>query len=132
KLSDGNNRLDAFSPDGTCKQRAAALGLPRRRDYMFRRAFRQKVAWRRRLPHRLALAALAALAVAAGALAGDGPAPPHAWLTIGRVPSNTRDQPFEHRINPDTVSRLAPKWVATTTSDVSGTPAVADGAVYLG
>ena len=30
------------------------------------------------------------------------------------------------------MSRLAPKWVATTTGDVSATPAVVNGAVYFG
>jgi polyvinyl alcohol dehydrogenase (cytochrome) len=50
---------------------------------------------------------------------------------IGRVPANTRDA-SEHRIKPSNVDRLAPKWVATTTGDVSGTPAVVDGAVYFG
>jgi outer membrane protein assembly factor BamB len=30
------------------------------------------------------------------------------------------------------VDRLPPKWTATTTGDVSGTPAVVDGAVYFG
>jgi hypothetical protein len=46
----GNNRLYAFSLDGKYKQRSAALGLQRRRDQMFKRAFRKKVAWRRQLP----------------------------------------------------------------------------------
>ena len=48
------------------------------------------------------------------------------------MPTNTRDQPFEHKIKPTNVDRLAPKWVATTTGDVSATPAVVDGAVYFG
>src|SRR5262245_33980764 len=101
---------------------------------MSTRALRVTVARRPMLPRRHALAGawLAALAVASGAIAGDGPARPHDWITIGRVPSNTRDQPFEHTIKPSNVARLAPKWVATTTGDVSGTPAVADGAVYFG
>src|SRR4051812_28949987 len=55
-----------------------------------------------------------------------------AWRMIGHDPANSRSQPFEHRIGPRTVDRLAPKWVATTTGDVSGTAAVVDGAVYFG
>jgi polyvinyl alcohol dehydrogenase (cytochrome) len=54
------------------------------------------------------------------------------WITIGHDPANSRSQPFEHRIRPETVRHLDVKWVATTTGDVSGTPAVADGAVYFG
>ena len=55
-----------------------------------------------------------------------------AWRTIGHDSRNTRNQPFEWRIGPWNVSHLSPKWVATTTGDVSGTPAVAHGAVYFG
>src|SRR4051812_6163651 len=54
------------------------------------------------------------------------------WNTIGHDPANSRDQPFERRLSPHNVDRLLPKWIATTTGDVSGTPAVADGAVYFG
>ena len=62
-----------------------------------------------------------ALAVVAQAVAGDGKKD---WATIGHDPANTRNQPFEHKIKPANVDRLAPKWVATTTGDVSATPAV--------
>jgi polyvinyl alcohol dehydrogenase (cytochrome) len=51
---------------------------------------------------------------------------------IGHDPANSRSQPFEHRIGPHNARRLDLKWVATTTGDVSGTPAVAGGAVYFG
>jgi polyvinyl alcohol dehydrogenase (cytochrome) len=54
------------------------------------------------------------------------------WNMIGNDPANSRNQPFERRIGPLNVSRLLPKWIATTTGDVSGTPAVVDGAVYFG
>src|SRR5258705_7225877 len=54
------------------------------------------------------------------------------WRMIGHDAANTRNQPFEHRIKPANVSRLALKWTATTTGDVSATPAVANGAVYFG
>src|SRR3954469_22806962 len=52
--------------------------------------------------------------------------------TIGHDSANSRNQPFERRIGPRNVDRLLPKWIVTTTGDVSGTPAVADGAVYFG
>ncbi len=54
------------------------------------------------------------------------------WRTIGHDARNTRSQPFEHKIGPENASRLALKWVAATTGDVSATPAVVDGAVYFG
>ena len=54
------------------------------------------------------------------------------WPMIGRDATNTRDQPFERRIRPANVHRLAAKWVATIAGDVSATPAVVSGAVYFG
>jgi polyvinyl alcohol dehydrogenase (cytochrome) len=54
------------------------------------------------------------------------------WSMIGQDPANSRNQPLEQAINVSSVRTLEPKWVATTTGDVSGTPAVADGAVYFG
>jgi polyvinyl alcohol dehydrogenase (cytochrome) len=54
------------------------------------------------------------------------------WRTIGQDAANSRSQPAERRLSPKNVHRLAPKWVATTAGDVSGTPAVANGAVYFG
>ncbi len=62
------------------------------------------------------------------------PAPPVGsdWSTYGFDPANTRDQPNEHDISAANVDQLAVKWVATTTGDVSGTPAVVNGAVYFG
>jgi polyvinyl alcohol dehydrogenase (cytochrome) len=51
---------------------------------------------------------------------------------IGNNPANSRAQPSETRIGTSNVDALAPKWVATTTGDVSATPAVVDGAVYFG
>ena len=80
----------------------------------------------------LGLAALVALAGASQTLAKDGgPEAGRGWGMIGRDPANTRNQPFEHRLKPSNVSRLVPKWVATTAGDVSATPAVVDGAVYF-
>lgn len=54
------------------------------------------------------------------------------WRMIGRNPKNSRNQPFERRISPSNVHKLAPKWVATVAGDVSATPAVVNGAVYFG
>jgi len=62
------------------------------------------------------------------ATVGGGPG----WGMIGNDSTNSRNQPLEHTIGPANVSRLALKWVATTTGDVSATPAVANGAVYFG
>jgi glucose dehydrogenase len=54
------------------------------------------------------------------------------WRMIGRNSKDSRNQPFEHRIGKENVGRLAVKWTAATTGDVSATPAVVDGAVYFG
>lgn len=54
------------------------------------------------------------------------------WPMIGRNAKGSRNQPFEHRIGKANVGRLAVKWTAPTTGDVSATPAVVDGAVYFG
>ena len=62
----------------------------------------------------------------------DGAAHRRGWPMIGHDATNTRNQPFEHRIGPANVNRLAPRWVATTAGDVSATPAVVNGAVYFG
>jgi polyvinyl alcohol dehydrogenase (cytochrome) len=47
-----------------------------------------------------------------------------AWRMIGHDLRNTRNQPHEVRIGRRNVSRLEPKWIATTAGDVSATPAV--------
>jgi polyvinyl alcohol dehydrogenase (cytochrome) len=54
------------------------------------------------------------------------------WGMIGHDSTNTRNQPFEHTIGPSNVNQLRVKWIATTTGDVSATPAVVNGAVYFG
>lgn len=84
------------------------------------------------LPHRdsvlravLALGAVIALAFAATLpVRGGAPAQRVAWGMIGRDVNNTRSQTLETRISPANAARLAPKWVVTTTGDVSATPAV--------
>ena len=80
----------------------------------------------------LGLIAAVVLVAASHSLASEGSGSGSAWVTYGYDPANTRDQPFEHDISVSNVSLLAPKWVATTSGDVSGTPAVVDGAVYFG
>ena len=84
---------------------------------------------------RLAVVVVAALVTtmvgAVSMVATDHGGGPH-WNMIGHDSANSRNQPFEHRIGPRNVDRLLPKWIVTTTGDVSGTPAVADGAVYFG
>ncbi len=121
----------------------------------------QRDRWRRPRPHlskiALIVALLAALASVSRTFAHDDPkdhekrdrddreharerekrgkhdrAHRQSWRTIGHDAANTRNQPFEHEVSPANVHRLAPKWVATTTGDVSATPAVVNGAVYFG
>ncbi len=53
------------------------------------------------------------------------------WTVAGGDLHNTRNQPAEHRLRPQNVSGLTPRWVLTTAGDVSATPAVVDGAVYV-
>lgn len=78
---------------------------------------------------RYALAAMV-LALASGTLAWNVAGPD--WRMIGYDSANHRTQPFERRIGISNVGHLAKKWVASTTGDVSATPAVVDGAVYFG
>ena len=74
--------------------------------------------------------ALVAIAVtflaAAGALAGQD-----SWSMSGQGITNWRFQPGETELNPGNVSSLAPAWVATLAGDISATPAVVDGEVYV-
>jgi len=81
-----------------------------------------------RLAFVVALLGLLAGAARLHAIVGEGAR----WRMIGRDAKNSRNQPFERRIRPENVNRLALKWVATTAGDVSATPAVVDGAVYFG
>jgi polyvinyl alcohol dehydrogenase (cytochrome) len=81
---------------------------------------------------RAALAVCVAAAAATAAVAAAGlPQLGLDWRMGGRDPANTRSQPFEWRISPRNVARLAPRWVHTTAGDVSATPAVVHGAVYV-
>jgi len=53
------------------------------------------------------------------------------WTTAGNGLNNWRSQPDETTINAANVSTLAPKWVYHPGGDVSATPSVQDGAVYV-
>ena len=53
------------------------------------------------------------------------------WHIAGRDLSNTRSQPDEHILGPDSVGKLTTKWVFTTGADVSATPTVDNHAVYF-
>ncbi len=53
------------------------------------------------------------------------------WKLGGQNLNNTRDQATERYLKPENVANLSPKWVFTTGGDISATPAVVDGAIYL-
>ena len=88
--------------------------------------------WRLRTSAIMSVAAVALVAAAQMLVGGAAAAGPNDWATHGHDSANTRYQPNEHNISPANAAQLAVKWVATTTGDVSGTPAVVDGAVYFG
>ena len=83
-----------------------------------------------RLPTTVLIIILTAVLAGVSRILADGDG--HDWRMIGHDPSDTRSQPFERSIRPENVGQLAVKWVATTTGDVSATPAVVDDAVYFG
>jgi len=68
--------------------------------------------------------AATAVVVAAQQLSGQ-------WTMSGQNASNTRDQDAETRIGVSNASALTPKWTLATDGDVSATPAVKDGVVYV-
>lgn len=68
---------------------------------------------------------------------GGGPWPGGEWRSYGGDQSNTRNQAAETTIGTAQVTTLAPVWTFTTPGagadgDVTGTPVVADGCVYVG
>ncbi|MGC9666071.1 PQQ-binding-like beta-propeller repeat protein [Planosporangium sp. 12N6] len=87
---------------------------------------------RRALPARLLTAAAATVvgvvSAAAPAAATQGPRPQ--WSMGGYDLANSRWNPLERSLRPSTVGDLAVKW-AIASGDVSATPAVVDGAVYV-
>ena len=53
------------------------------------------------------------------------------WRSGGQNLKNTRYQATEEYLSPANVAKLSPKWVFTTGGNISATPAVVDGAVYV-
>src|SRR5260221_3807563 len=53
------------------------------------------------------------------------------WRIAGQNLNNTWSHPAEHSISPTDVHELKPKWVFTTSGDVSATPTVDGDAVSL-
>jgi len=53
------------------------------------------------------------------------------WPVAGQNIFNTRSQALERTISSGNVSTLAPTWVFTTDADVSATPTVIGGVVYV-
>jgi len=53
------------------------------------------------------------------------------WLSGGQNLGDDRFQPDETAINVKTAARLAPRWTLMMAGDVSATPAVVDGVVYI-
>lgn len=83
---------------------------------------------RRRTPM-FAVIVIAALSV--GTTVTAGVASGASWTSAGNGPNNWRYQPAETTVNASNVSALAPKWVYHPGGDVSATPSVENGAVYV-
>src|SRR5438876_11061260 len=56
----------------------------------------------------------------------DGRAQRAKWPMIGHGPRNTRNQPFERKIEPVHARHLGPQWVATAAAAASATPAASN------
>lgn len=56
---------------------------------------------------------------------------PDQWPVGGQNSLDTHGNPYEHQINTSNVSKLTTRWKAAVHGDVSATPAVVDGAVYV-
>jgi polyvinyl alcohol dehydrogenase (cytochrome) len=75
---------------------------------------------------------IAALAAIGAATLGMIAAPQSAnWSMSGQGIANWRYQPDENQLTQGNVKKLAPAWVANLAGDVSSTPAVVDGIVYV-
>jgi polyvinyl alcohol dehydrogenase (cytochrome) len=62
---------------------------------------------------------------------GGKPATVPEWPSGGQNLADDRYQPDETTINVKTVAKLAPRWTLTMAGDVSATPAVVNGVVYV-
>lgn len=87
---------------------------------------------RMRWPALLVVAAGIATAMPASADADPNGVPIQPdWASSGQNNSDTHNAATENVINPGNVGNLAPKWTFNTAGDISATPTVADGALYL-
>jgi polyvinyl alcohol dehydrogenase (cytochrome) len=78
-------------------------------------------------------ATVAAIALAVSFLA-SGPASAQSttdWPVAGQNEHNTRSATHEHMIGLDNVAQLAPRWSLDTDGEVTATPTVVDGVVYV-
>jgi polyvinyl alcohol dehydrogenase (cytochrome) len=73
----------------------------------------------------------AALALAAVSVTGAHAASPSSWSMSGQGITDWRYQPNESKINATNATSLSQAWVATLAGDISATPAVVDGVVYV-
>lgn len=84
--------------------------------------------WRR---SGLVAAAACALAIAVPATANAGTAPaPASWASAGQNIFNSRSQPLT-TLNNAQATRLSPTWTYAAHGDISATPSVYDGVVYV-
>ncbi len=87
-----------------------------------------------RVQRSLTVAGAAFVALALTSLITAAPAiadPAASWSMSGKDITNWRFQPDEVKLRADNVASLAPVWVASLAGDISATPAVVDGAVYV-
>ncbi|RQR33893.1 MULTISPECIES: PQQ-binding-like beta-propeller repeat protein [unclassified Burkholderia] len=80
--------------------------------------------WRRRTPAMIGTLALFGMLASGPGAAAD-------WVFAGQGVDNTRTAPDERVIGVDNVSQLAPRWTLDTDGNVSATPTVANGTVYV-
>ncbi|MFD9735677.1 PQQ-binding-like beta-propeller repeat protein [Umezawaea sp. NPDC059074] len=73
----------------------------------------------------------AAVPLAPSAAMANGSPRPADWPSAGQNNHNTRHSASEREISPRNVNLLSPKWTFTTEGDVSATPTVVDGTVYV-
>lgn len=86
----------------------------------------------RRVQRRWLVAAALALALTAVLVSAAYTASTASWSMGGQGITNWRYQPDEHKLTVGNVkSQLSEAWVATLAGDISSTPAVADGVVYV-
>jgi polyvinyl alcohol dehydrogenase (cytochrome) len=64
-------------------------------------------------------------------LRGHDPEENHSWIIAGGNLENTHASYSEHNVSRHNVFTLTPKWTFTTGGDVSATPTVEDGALYV-